>query len=243
MQTITEDIGAYASALKYEDLPAEFIHQAKRFIVDTLGCAFGGYTSEPCDIARDLAALVTSSQPATIFCSGEKTSVELAAFANDVMVRYLDFNDGYISKGSGHPSDSIAALLAVAEISHSSGRELIVATVIAYDVFCRICDAWDNKPNGIDHTTMGVIASTSGVARLFGLTRQQITEAVNIAVAGNVALNQTRIGNVSKWKACDYASANRNAIFAAQVACCLPSESTNYSSNCGSSRICAKSSR
>jgi 2-methylcitrate dehydratase len=218
MQTITEDIGAYASTLKYEDLPAEVIHQAKRFIVDTVGCAFGGFASEPCDIARELAALVTSSQPATIFCSGEKTSVELAAFANDVMIRYLDFNDGYISKGSGHPSDSIAPLLAIAEANHFSGREVIVATVLAYEVFCRICDAWDNKPNGIDHTTMGVIASATGVARLLGLTRQQITEAINITVAGNIALNQTRIGNVSKWKACGYASANRNAIFAAQVA-------------------------
>ena len=218
MQTIAENIGAYASTLKYEDLPAEVIHQTKRFIADTLGCAFGGYTSEPCNIARDLAGLVSSSQPATILCSGEKTSVDLAAFANDVMIRYLDFNDGYISKGSGHPSDSIAALLAAAEVSHAGGRELIVATVLAYEVFCRICDAWDNKPMGIDHTTMGVIASVVGVARLLGLTRQQIIEAINITVAGNIALNQTRVGNVSKWKACGYASANRNAIFAAQMA-------------------------
>ena len=137
MQTIAENLGAYASTLKYEDLPAEVIHQAKRIIVDTLGCAFGGYTSEPGKIARDLAGLVSSSQPATILCSGQKTSVDLAAFANDVMIRYLDFNDGYISKGSGHPSDSIAALLAAAEVAHAGGRELIVATVLAYEVFCR----------------------------------------------------------------------------------------------------------
>jgi 2-methylcitrate dehydratase len=74
MQTIAENIGAYASTLKYEDLPAEVVHQTKRFIADTLGCAFGGYSSEPCNIARDMAGLVSSSQPATILCSGEKTS-------------------------------------------------------------------------------------------------------------------------------------------------------------------------
>ena len=84
--------------------------------------------------------------------------------------------------------------------------------------FAGICDAWDNKPNGIDHVTMGGIASVVGAARLLGLTQQQIIEAINITVAGNIALNQTRIGNVSKWKACGYANANRNAIFAAQLA-------------------------
>src|SRR5262245_57793808 len=128
MQTVAEKIGAYAATLKYEDIPAEVTHQAKRTITDTLGCAFGGYDSEPAGIARDIAALVTSRQPATILYSGEKTSVDLAVFANDAMVRYLDYNDGYIGKGGGHPSDSISALLSAAEVAHAGGRELITAT-------------------------------------------------------------------------------------------------------------------
>ena len=218
MQTVAENLGAYAASLKYEDLPSDVIHQTKRIIVDTLGCAFGGFASEPAKIARDLAGLVTSSQPATILYSGQKTSVDLAAFANDVMIRYLDYNDGYISDGSGHPSDSIAALLSAAEVAHAGGRELIAATVLAYEVFGKMCDAWDNKGCGIDHATMGGIASVAGVGRLLGLKQQQITEAINIMVAGNIALNQTRIGNVSNWKSCGYANANRNAIFAAQLA-------------------------
>jgi 2-methylcitrate dehydratase len=109
-------------------------------------------------------------------------------------------------------------LLSAAEVAHAGGRDLIVATVLAYEVFCRICDAWDNKREGIDHATMGVIASVAGVARLFGLTRQQIVEAVNLTVAANIALNQTRIGSISNWKSCGYGNANRNAIFAAQLA-------------------------
>ena len=90
--------------------------------------------------------------------------------------------------------------------------------MLAYEVFCRICDAWDNKKSGIDHATMGAIASVAGAARLSGLTRQQIIEAINLTVAANVALNQTRIGSISKWKACGYANANRNAIFAVRLA-------------------------
>lgn len=69
MPTIAEKLGAYAANLKYEDLPAEVIHQTKRTLIDTLACAFGGYDSEPARIARDLAELVTAKQPATILCS------------------------------------------------------------------------------------------------------------------------------------------------------------------------------
>jgi 2-methylcitrate dehydratase len=218
METMSQKLGAYASTLSFEELAPEVVHKAKALILDTIGCGFGGYGSEPAKIARELAATVTSTRPATIMCSGEKTSAELAAFANDVMMRYLDYNDGYITHGSGHPSDSIAALLAAGELTRTSGRELIVGTVVAYEVFCRICDAWDNKKIGIDHATVGAIASAAGAARLLGLTREQIVEAINLTVAGNVALNQTRAGRVSAWKACGYANANRNALFACDLA-------------------------
>lgn len=218
MQSTAENIAAYASALKYEDLPPEVIHQTKRTIMDTLGCALGGYASEPGRIAREMAALVTAGQATTIICSGQKTSVDLATFANGVMIRFLDFNDGYISHGSGHPSDSIAPLLSAAEIAHAGGRELIVATVLAYEIYCRFCDGWDNKSCGIDHVTAGGIAGVVGAARLLRLTQQQMVEAINILVAGNIAINQTRVGNISQWKSCAAANANRNALFAVQLA-------------------------
>jgi 2-methylcitrate dehydratase len=218
MQTIAEKLGAYASSLQYETLPREVVHQAKRMIVDTLGCALGGYASEPGRIARELAAIVTSSRPATILCSGAQTSPDLAVFANGVAIRYLDFNDGYTGKEAGHPSDSIAALLSAAEVANANGRELITATVIAYETFCRMCDALNIKPLGFDHVTIGAMASAAGAARLLGLTQTQITEAINLTVAANIALYQTRIGNVSMWKGCAYANASRNAMFAAQLA-------------------------
>ena len=218
MPTITEQLGAYAADLKYEDLRPEVIHQAKRMIVDALGCAISGYDSEPTRIALAQAATVTSTEPATILCTGQKTSPDLAVFANGVMIRYLDYNDGYIGREAGHPSDSIAALLSAAEIGKADGRELIVATVIAYEMFCRMCDIVNFKPMGFDHTTIGAMASVLGAARLMKLDREQIATALSITVAANVALCQTRIGNVSMWNGCAYANASRNAIFFAQMA-------------------------
>lgn len=218
MNTLAKQLGTYAAGLKYDDLPPAVVHQAKRFIVDTLGCALGGYDSEPTRMALAQAATVTSTEPATILCTGQQTSPDLAAFANGVMIRYLDYNDGYIGREAGHPSDSIGALLSAAEIGRANGRELIVATVIAYEMFCRMCDIVNFKPMGFDHTTIGAMASVLGAARLMGLDSEQIATALSITVAANVALYQTRIGNVSMWKGCAYANASRNAIFFAQMA-------------------------
>src|SRR5215813_11964781 len=218
MQTLAEQLATYATTLNYDDLPADVVHRTKRIVMDTLGCAIGGYDSEPARMARELAAEITSRQPASILCGGQKTSMDLAVFANGVAIRYLDYNDGYISKGSGHPSDSIGALLSPAEVMRSSGRDLILATVLAYEVFCRFCDALDHKKTGFDHVVIGSIASVAGVARLLGLTREQAVQAINLTVASGLALNQTRVETVSNWKACGYANANRNAVFAARLA-------------------------
>ena len=117
MPTIAEQMSSWTVALHYSHLPAEVTHLAKRMIIDTIGCAIGAYTSEPSKIARDLASTVTSAQPCTVIGSGQASSPDLATFANGVMIRYLDYNDGYTSQESGHPSDSIAAVLAATEMA------------------------------------------------------------------------------------------------------------------------------
>jgi 2-methylcitrate dehydratase len=98
MDAIAEYLSTYASSLRFEDLPAAVAHQAKRLLIDTLGCAIGGYSSEPSKIARTLAAAISSRQPATVLGSGQQTSLDLATFANGVMIRYLDYNEGYTTQ-------------------------------------------------------------------------------------------------------------------------------------------------
>ena len=218
MPSLAESLGSYASSLRYDDLPGEVVHQAKRMIIDTLGCALGGYDALPSRIAREIAETVSSNQPATVLGSGRSTSPDLATFANGVMIRYLDFNDGYTSKESGHPSDSIAATLTATELAGSGGKSFILGTVVAYEAFCRICDAVDIKPQGFDHVTVGGIASILGACRSLQLTEEQTVQALNLGIAPGLALYQTRIGDVSMWKGCAYANASRNALFAAMLA-------------------------
>src|SRR6266511_2390146 len=157
MDNIAEYLSRYAVSLAFEDLPAEVVHQAKRLLVDTMGCAIGGYPSEPSKVARNLASAISSRQPATVLGSGQQTSLDLATFANGVMIRYLDFNDGYTGRESGHPSDSIAAVLSPGAVVHADGKTVITAMVLAYEVFCRLCDAVSVRRRGFDHVTMGVI--------------------------------------------------------------------------------------
>ena len=215
---IAETLARYASSLKYEDLPAEVVRAAKRTMIDSFGCGLGGFGADASQIANRLAGGVSAVRGATVICSGVKTSPDLAAFANGVMIRYLDFNDGYISRGAGHPSDAISALLATAEMAGRSGQGLIPGSVLAYEVFCRVCDVFDNRAVGIDYATIVGLAATVGAGRMLGLTPQQMVHAIGVAVAGGVALNQTRVGTLSNWKAGAAAQAARSAIFAVELA-------------------------
>jgi 2-methylcitrate dehydratase len=218
--SLAEGLARYAAELKYEDLPEDVVRITKRTILDTFGCAFGGYSAEPSRIARKLAGDVSAKDGATVLCAAFKTSPDLAVFANGVMIRYLDFNDAFVSltHGAGHPSDTIASLVTAAELNARSGRDLITATVLAYEVFCKIGDVFDYLGNGIDHSTITGFAAVVGAGRLMGLSPEQMVHAIGITVGGNTATRQGRADTLSNWKAFAAADACRKAIFAAQLA-------------------------
>ena len=219
-QALAETLASYAAGLRYEALPQDVVRIVKRTILDTIGCAFAGYAAGPSRIAMKLASDVSAKQAGTVLFSGVKTSPERAAFANGVMIRYLDFNDAYVSQmsGPGHPSDAIAALLAAAEVGGRSGRDLITATVLAYEVYCKIADVFDYTVHGIDHTTVTGMAAVVGAGRLMGLTPDQMVQAIGITVGGNTATRQGRSDALSNWKAYAAADACRKAIFSVQLA-------------------------
>jgi 2-methylcitrate dehydratase len=217
-QNLAERLSAYAVGLAYEDLPAETIHEVKRRLIDTLGCAMGAFHSEPATIARRLAARTTSAEPATVIGTAHHTSPEMAAFANGVQFRYLDYNDTYLSKEPAHPSDNLAAVLAAAEPAGSNGQEIITAAVLAYEIQCRLCDAASIRARGWDHVTYGSFSTSLAAGKLLGLDVAQLTHAQGLAGVPNNAMRQTRVGMLSHWKGCAFANASRNGVFAALLA-------------------------
>ena len=216
MDRTTEMLSAYACDLSYEDLSPKVVHQVKRTLVDTFGCAMGGYLSEPAKIARRMAAGITSTSPSRILGTEDYSSMDLAGFANGVMVRYLDCNDYYYSPGGGHPSDMIPAALAAADTMSSDGRTLITAIVLAYEVFCRLSD--EVASSIWDYGIFSVIGAACAAGKILGLDRQEMSNAISLAIVPNLPLRVTRTGELSMWKGCATASATRAAIFAAQLA-------------------------
>jgi len=217
-ETLAERLSAYAAGLQYEDLTPEAAHEAKRRLLDSLGCAMGAYASEPATIARRLAATVSSTFPATVLGTAHRSSPEMAAFSNGVHFRYLDYNDTYLSKEPAHPSDNLAAVLAVAEPQGACGKEILTAAVLAYEIQCRLCDAASIRARGWDHVTYGSFSTSLAAGKLLGLTAEQLTHAQGLAGTPNNAMRQTRVGMLSHWKGCAFANASRNGVFAALLA-------------------------
>ncbi len=216
---LAEKLADWTHRLKYSELTAEAIHETKRRIIDSLATALGAYHSKPAKIARQTATAVAQPRGgAVVLGTKHRTTPDLAAFANGAHIRYLDYNDTYLSKEPAHPSDNIAATLAVAQAANRSGKDLILATVIAYEIQCRLCDAASLRAGGWDHVTYGAYSATLGAAKLWGLTPQQMVHAQGLAGVCNIATRQTRTGQISMWKACAFSNACRNAVFAANLA-------------------------
>jgi 2-methylcitrate dehydratase len=134
------------------------------------------------------------------------------------MIRYLDANDTYIARGSGHPSDMLGALLAAAEWRGASGRELLLATVAGYEVFGALADQVSLRDRGWDQGVFIAPAAAAGAGRLLGLSVDQLADAVAIAATAGVATRQTRAGELAMWKGCATAASARAGLFAAQLA-------------------------
>ena len=215
MDRVLDFLSNYAVSLSFPKLPQSVVHEVKRRIIDTLGCAMGCYDMEPPKIARAHALEVVSTPGSTILGTRHQSAPETAAFANGVMARYLDFNDTTI-KG-GHPSDNIMPVLA--EYAGAEMHTAIAGIVIAYEVqdrFGTVSRAI--RFNGWDNAIYVGLASALGAAKVMALNKEQMANALSLAAVPNAAMNQTRVGQLSMWKGCSAPNAARNGIFAALMA-------------------------
>jgi 2-methylcitrate dehydratase len=217
MDKTIEQLADYAASLRYQDVPQEAVHECKRRLIDTLGCLAGGFAAGPSVIARRIAGMSRANPAARVLGTQATTSPELAAFANGVALRYLDYNDAYFMMSSGHPSDVFAAVLAASDAESASGRAVVTATTAAYEAYCGLSDVV-KREQGWDHSVQAVIGSAVGAGKVLGLSRGAMGNAVSLAVTANMALEQTRTGELSMWKGCAGANAARNGVFAAQLA-------------------------
>jgi len=196
---------------------AAAVHQCKRRVIDTMACALGAYPAEPSRIARAVAFANGGTAGGCVLGTRRRTSPELAAFANSVMGRYLDGNDTYPG-GGGHPSDMIGGLLALATDRDASGRALLEAIVVGYEVYHALFAATRLRQHGLDNVYYTAVGVAAGGARLLALPEPGIRNAISLAATPNLALEATRRGKLSMWKGAAAGNAARNGVFAALLA-------------------------
>jgi 2-methylcitrate dehydratase len=216
-QALANRLADYSCRLRFEDLPEPVVHEVKRRFIDSFATAVGAMDADAFTIARR-CALRVHANPGASLLGGGRSSPEWATFVNGLLIRYLDYNDTYLSLEPAHPSDNLAAVMSVGEMAGASGRDLITAAALAYEIQCRLCDAASLRKHGYDHVTYGAISSAIAACKLLGLNAEKTTHAIGLAGVANTALRQTRAGELSMWKGCASANAARNGVFAALLA-------------------------
>jgi 2-methylcitrate dehydratase len=218
MTSLAHQLAGFACSLNYEDLSKNVVHEVKRRLIDSLGCALGAWNEEPCTIARGLATEFWAKRGATVLGTTHKAPPDWAAFANGCCIRYFDYNDTYLSKEPAHPSDNFSAVLAIGEAVGATGREIITAVAIAYEVQCRFCDQASIRARGWDHVTYGAFSTALACAKLMKLDPEKTRHAVNIAGVNCGAFRQARVGELSHWKGVAFANAARHGVYASLLA-------------------------
>jgi 2-methylcitrate dehydratase len=214
---LAERLAVYADQLSYQDLDPATIEAVKIHFIDTIGCGIAAFDERPVRVCRDVA-LAGTGGVSTVIGTKLRATPDLASFANGAAFRYYDLNDIYVHRQGAHPSDHIAACLAVAEAEQVSMHDLITAIVVAYEVNCRLTDAMDISTSGWDPPVLSLPAVALAAGKLMKLGPDKLTQAVNLAINDHIPMFQTRVQTLSDWKGLADAEAGRNAVFAARLA-------------------------
>jgi 2-methylcitrate dehydratase len=188
--SVALELAKQARKLAFQDVPDDVVHQTKRLMLDTLGCAIGGYESEASKIIQEFVKETDHPGEATVIGSGLRTSCLNATLANGAMVRYLDYNDtAFILQNETyrtgyHPSEVIPPILALCERQHLSGREVITAINLGYDLSLAFLEGVRGagmEKKGWNGDTRGAYIMPLVAGYILGLTEEQMESAVGIA--------------------------------------------------------------
>lgn len=220
---VTETLASFAVNLKYEDIPQKVVKQAKRCVLDSLGCAVGGYET---GLGKTIITAVKEfpgPTQSTIICDGTRVAPNQAAFANTALTNLLDFDD--TSEGIGHPGNTaIPSALAVGETVKASGKDFLTAVVLGYEVSTRI--GYGIKPTPARNQVIfpmacwQTFAAVTAASKLLGLGKNQTMSAFGIAgrsvpVPSSIAKSFEKPAG---WSKVGIATASGNGVLSAFMA-------------------------
>lgn len=213
----TKKVAEFIANTRYGDIPPRAIDAAKGAILDGVGVALAGSGEEAGRIASELAREEGAKAEAAVFGRGFRSSAASAAFANGVAAHAMDY-DASFTMGGQPMAGLVPAVFALAEASGASGRQLVEAYVVGYEVTGKV--VWSVPAHGTDagwHSTAtaGTLGCTAAAAHLLGLDVEQTRNALGIAtsMASGVVWN---FGTMSK--PLHAGLAGRNGVLAARLA-------------------------
>ncbi|MBP7147709.1 MAG: MmgE/PrpD family protein [Acidobacteria bacterium] len=219
-ETVTATMSRWAAGLGYPALSADAVHEAKRYLLDSLGCALGGFRQHDVEIALAVLEQIAGGGPATVIGNGRQMDPVSAALANALMVRVMDYNDIYWQQDPSHPSDIIPAAIACGERAGADGRELIVGIVLGHEFEMRMCEAAvpGIRERGWHHATLTAFVSPIVAGRMLRLDAAKIQHAIGISASRHATLGAVTAGKLTMMKNTVDPLATQSGVLAALLA-------------------------
>ncbi|MFZ1137939.1 MAG: MmgE/PrpD family protein [Candidatus Sulfotelmatobacter sp.] len=219
-ETVTAKMSRWASALQYKDISPDAVYQAKRFLLDSIGCALGGYRQHDVKIALEVLDEIAGPGLATVIGTGHRIDPVSASLANALMIRCMDYNDIYWKQDPSHPSDVFPAAIACCERVSSDGKELIVGLVLGHEFEMRFCEAAfpGIRERGWHHATLTAFVSPIVAGRALHLPWEQIQHAIGISASRHCTLGAVTAGKLTMMKNTVDPMATQSGVFAALLA-------------------------
>ena len=219
-QTVTAAMSQWAAGLQFEDIAPEAIYQAKRFLLDSIGCALGGYQQHDVAIALEVVNEIAGPGKSTIIGTGLHVDAVSAALANALMIRCMDYNDIYWKQDPCHPSDIFPAAIACCERAEGDGRELIVGLVLGHEFEMRLCEAAfpGIRERGWHHATLTAFVSPIVAGRMLHLAWPEIQHAIGISASARATLGAVTAGKLTMMKNIVDPLATQSGVLAALLA-------------------------
>lgn len=220
MKTISQQWAEYAVNLTFEQLPEDAVAAAKMFLFDSFGCALGGSKTDDFRILESTFAAIGGRPECSVIGSALRTDVRSASLINGVAIRALDYNDVYWKQDPSHPSDLLPAAFSVGERMGRSGKDLITATVIAYELEMRLMEAAvpGIRELGLHHATLTAFVAPVVAGKMLGLDADRIANAVGISGSHSVTLGSVTAGTLTMMKNTVDPMATEAGVFAALIA-------------------------
>lgn len=224
---VATQFARYGLAVDYETLPDAVVKQAKRSILDSLGCALGALDADGFHACLELIEQLGGVEEATVFGTGRRTNAVNAALANSFLIRYLDFND---SGGGGHNSDAIPSILAVGEREQASGRAFLTSVVVSYELGKRFREGIQAgslgreafHTAGVTNDLRGGLNVPPALGPLLGMEEHAIANAIGICASRNAPL---KILDADVEELTGTKNLRLGGVAADAIRCCLLAES------------------